>query len=95
MQKCKTICRSYAQKKFYSSHWFKNKEQIFLLFSKVKIMQIMQKYVGLVHVTWRQFFRLFNFSEIFTKLLWNINDSNSAKKSKNFFLRQKFKKKIK
>ena len=32
------------------------------------------------------------FSENFTVLLWNINNSNSAKKSKNYFLRQKLKK---
>ena len=37
-------------------------------------------------------FCLFNFSEIFTILLWNINNSNSAKKSKKYFLRQKFQK---
>ena len=36
---------------------------------------------------------LFNFSEIFTILLWHINNSNSAKKSKKYFLRQKFEKK--
>ena len=50
-------------------------------------MQIMQKFVG--YVTWRLIFnkfRLFNFSEIFTVLLWNIHNSNSAKKSKNIFL---------
>ena len=29
---------------------------------------------------------LFNFSEIFTMLLWNTNNSNSAKKSKKILL---------
>ena len=56
-------------------------------------MQILQKSVG--QVTWRQIFnkfRLFNISEIFTLLLWNINNSNSAKKEKKYFLRQKFQK---
>ena len=37
---------------------------------------------------------LVQFSEIFTILLWNINNSNSVKKSKKYFLRQKFKNKI-
>ena len=53
----------------------------------------MQKSVG--YVTWRQIFNkfhLFIFSEIFTMLLWNISNSNSAKKSKKYFLRQKFQK---
>ena len=35
-------------------------------------------------------FRLFSYSEIFTVLFWNINNSKSAKKSKKHFLRQKF-----
>ena len=51
----------------------------------------MQKSTGLV--TWRQVFNkfcIFNFSEIFTILLWNINNSNSAKKSKQWTLRQNF-----
>ena len=39
-------------------------------------------------------FRLFNFSEIFTILLWNINNLKSAKKSEKYFLRQKLKKEI-
>ena len=39
-------------------------------------------------------FRLFKFSEIFTILLCNISNSNSAKKSKKYFLWQKLKKKI-
>ena len=38
---------------------------------------------------------MFNFSEIFTILLWNISNLNSAKKSKNYFVRQKLKKKKK
>ena len=36
--------------------------------------------------------RLFNFSEIFTILFWNINNLNSAKKSKKYFRRQKLQK---
>ena len=50
----------------------------------------MQNSVG--YVTWRQIFnkfRLFNFSKIFTILLWNINIWNSAKKNKTYFLKQK------
>ena len=35
---------------------------------------------------------LFNFSEIFTILLWNINNSNSAKEGKKYLLTQKFQK---
>ena len=37
-------------------------------------------------------FHLINFCEIFPILLWNINYSNSAKKNKKYFLRQKFQK---
>ena len=33
---------------------------------------------------------LFNFSKIFTILLWNTINSNLSKKSKNYFLRQNF-----
>ena len=40
-------------------------------------------------------FHLFNFSEIFIILLRYINNSNSAKKSVKYFLRQKLKKKKK
>ena len=35
---------------------------------------------------------LFSFSEIFTILLWNINNSNSAKKNKKKFLDKNSKK---
>ena len=53
----------------------------------------MQKSLG--YVTWRQIlykFRLISCSEIFTVLLQNINNLNSAKKkkkSKKYFIRQK------
>ena len=33
-----------------------------------------------------------SFSEILTRVLWDINNSSSAKKSKKFFLRQKVQK---
>ena len=38
---------------------------------------------------WRQGFNefhLYKFSEIFTILLWNINDYKSTKKNENYFL---------
>ena len=53
----------------------------------------MQKSAG--QVTWRQIFNnfhLFNFSDFFFIVLRNINNSNLAKKSKKYFLRQKLKK---
>ena len=75
------------RKKFYSSQWFL-KNPIFSLFPIVKMNE-----------NYAEIFRvgnleadLFNFSEIFTILLWNINNSNSAKKSKKYLLRQKFQK---
>ena len=37
-------------------------------------------------------FRLFNFSEMFTILLWSIKNFNSAKKSKTYLPKQKFQK---
>ena len=53
-------------------------------------MQIMQKGVG--WRTWRQILNkshLFNFLKYSQILLWNINNLNSAKKSKKHFLKQK------
>ena len=56
----------------------------------------MQKFVG--YVTWRQIFnkfRLFNFSEIFTIMLLNINTIEiQQRKSKNYLLGQKIQKSL-
>ena len=55
----------------------------------------MQKSVG--YVIWSQIFNkfhLFNFSEIFTILLRNINNSNSDRKVENIFLDKNSKKSL-
>ena len=74
-------------KNFYSSHWIL-KHQIFSLFPIVKlnanyaeIYRVSNLVADFQQVPLVQFF-----SEIFTILLWNINNLNSAKKRKNIFL---------
>ena len=75
-------------KKFFSNHCF-SKHQVFSLFPIVKMNA---NYTEICLVGSFRKCYLFNFSEIFTILLWSINNSNSSKKSKQYFLRQKFQK---
>ena len=67
--------------------------QIFSLFPIVKMNANYAEIcrVGNMVVIFNKF-RLFIFSKIFTILLLNINNLKSAKKSKKYFLRQKFQK---
>ena len=75
---------------FYSSHWFK-KNQIFSVFPIVKMKpnHAEIRRVGNLEPIFNKF-PMFIFSEIFIILTQNVDNSNSAKKSKKYFLRLKF-----
>ena len=90
MIKGKTICRNYLHtKSFILVIGLKN--QIFSLFLIVKMNANYAETfrVGNLEADFQQVTLVQFFSEIFTILLGNINNSNSAKKSKKHFLLDK------
>ena len=72
MIQCKTICRNTYAQKVYASIFL---NQIFSLFPLVKMNANYAEIcrLGNLEANFQQF-RLFIFSEIFTMLLWNINN---------------------
>ena len=78
----------HMQKKFYSSHWFL-KDQIFSSFPIVNINANYAEINRIVYleVKFQQVPRVHFFSEIFTILLLNSHNLDSAKKNKKYFLR--------